>query len=103
MADVSASPKVYTIEDLQQHKTREDCWVLISGKVYNVTKFLDEVSSTQFTELLEVPGWPTSSLSPTVPFSPSASSAPHHTPSRSARRSDEHAVERQRRLPAARQ
>ncbi|EJT47101.1 hypothetical protein A1Q1_04175 [Trichosporon asahii var. asahii CBS 2479] len=42
MADVSASPKVYTIEDLQQHKTREDCWVLISGKVYNVTKFLDE-------------------------------------------------------------
>lgn len=44
MADVSTSSKVYTIDELQQHKSRDDCWVLISGKVYNVTQFLDEVS-----------------------------------------------------------
>lgn len=45
MADVSsASSKVYTLEDLQQHKSRDDIWLLINGKVYDVTKFLDEVS-----------------------------------------------------------
>lgn len=45
MADVSsASPKVYTLEDLQQHKSRDDLWLLVNGKVYDVTKFIDEVS-----------------------------------------------------------
>lgn len=39
MSDV----KTFTIEDLQSHKSREDIWVTISGKVYDVTQFLDEV------------------------------------------------------------
>lgn len=84
MADVSsASPKVYTIEDLQQHKSREDCWVLISGKVYDVTKFLDEVSSAQFAEPRRCPAY---LITPTVP---SMCRKPHRSritrPSRSVR------------------
>jgi hypothetical protein len=34
----------YTLETLKAHGTREDLWMLLHGKVYNVTKFLDEVS-----------------------------------------------------------
>jgi hypothetical protein len=36
----------YTLETLKAHGTREDLWMLLHGKVYNVTKFLDEVSCT---------------------------------------------------------
>ncbi|RSH84525.1 uncharacterized protein EHS24_006047 [Apiotrichum porosum] len=38
MSDV----KVFTLEDLQAHKSREDLYLLISGKVYDATQFLDE-------------------------------------------------------------
>ncbi|TIB97702.1 cytochrome b5 [Wallemia mellicola] len=34
--------KKYTIEDLKQHQSNEDMWLLINGKVYDCTKFLDE-------------------------------------------------------------
>lgn len=36
--------KTFNLEDLQAHKTREDLYILISGKVYDATEFLDEVS-----------------------------------------------------------
>jgi hypothetical protein len=50
MADASTSTSSeeshpYTLETLKQHGTRDDLWMLINGKVYDVTKFLDEVSS----------------------------------------------------------
>ncbi|KAF1869272.1 hypothetical protein Lal_00020949 [Lupinus albus] len=32
----------YTIQDASQHKTKEDCWVVIDGKVYDVTQYLDD-------------------------------------------------------------
>ncbi|KAJ2874340.1 hypothetical protein GGH93_002468 [Coemansia aciculifera] len=32
----------YTGEQIQQHATREDIWIVVHGKVYDVTKFLDE-------------------------------------------------------------
>lgn len=35
----------YTLETLKAHNTRADLWMLLHGKVYNVTKFLDEVSA----------------------------------------------------------
>lgn len=41
MSDV----KVFTLEDLQAHKSREDLYLLISGKVYDATQFLDEVGT----------------------------------------------------------
>ena len=33
----------YTKEEIAKHKTRNDVWFIISGGVYNVTKFLEEV------------------------------------------------------------
>jgi hypothetical protein len=46
MADASTStetPHPYTLETLKAHNTRDDLWLLINGKVYDVTKFMDEV------------------------------------------------------------
>ncbi|KAH7288495.1 hypothetical protein KP509_31G028300 [Ceratopteris richardii] len=34
--------KIYTLEQVSEHNTSKDCWLIISGKVYDVTKFLDE-------------------------------------------------------------
>ncbi|KAI3616489.1 cytochrome b5 [Moniliophthora roreri] len=34
--------KVVKYEELQQNSTKDKLWVLISGKVYDVTKFIDE-------------------------------------------------------------
>jgi len=30
----------YTIQELAKHSTRDDCWLLIHGKVYDVTSFV---------------------------------------------------------------
>ena len=35
--------KRYTLEDVKQHKTAKSCWIIIHDKVYDVTKFLNEV------------------------------------------------------------
>lgn len=37
-----SEPKTFELEDLQKHTSREDIWLLVSGKVYDVTGFLDE-------------------------------------------------------------
>lgn len=34
--------KVYTLEDIKEHRTEESCWLAIHGKVYDVTDFLEE-------------------------------------------------------------
>lgn len=34
--------QVYTMEEVAKHKTEDDCWVVIEGKVYDVTNFLAE-------------------------------------------------------------
>ncbi|XP_037432352.1 cytochrome b5-like [Triticum dicoccoides] len=33
---------VFTMEEVAQHHSSNDCWLLIAGKVYDVTKFLEE-------------------------------------------------------------
>ena len=44
--DQTASPSVatngYTLWDISNHKTQNDCWVAINGNVYDVTKYLDQ-------------------------------------------------------------
>ncbi|GLT28189.1 hypothetical protein SLA2020_031400 [Shorea laevis] len=34
--------KIYTLAEVSQHNTFKDCWLVIHGKVYNVTKFLED-------------------------------------------------------------
>ncbi|GLU03824.1 hypothetical protein SLE2022_210000 [Rubroshorea leprosula] len=34
--------KIYTLAEASQHNTSKDCWLVIHGKVYNVTKFLED-------------------------------------------------------------
>ncbi|XP_054780062.1 cytochrome b5-like [Prosopis cineraria] len=34
--------KVYTLAEVSQHNNSTDCWLVINGKVYNVTKFLED-------------------------------------------------------------
>ncbi|CAA2965323.1 cytochrome b5 [Olea europaea subsp. europaea] len=36
------APKVHTFEEVASHNKKDDCWLIISGKVYNVTPFLEE-------------------------------------------------------------
>ncbi|KAH9179655.1 cytochrome b5 [Lactarius sanguifluus] len=36
------STKVVSLNELRQHTTKENIWVLLNGKVYDVTKFIDE-------------------------------------------------------------
>lgn len=37
--------KEYTMEEVAKHTTKDDCWVVISGQVLDVTKFLPDRAS----------------------------------------------------------
>ncbi|KAK6914273.1 Cytochrome b5-like heme/steroid binding domain [Dillenia turbinata] len=34
--------KVFTLAEVSGHNSPKDCWLIINGKVYNVTKFLED-------------------------------------------------------------
>ena len=40
--------KTITKEELQQHKDGKSCWIAVHDKVYDITKFLEEVSKSNF-------------------------------------------------------
>lgn len=40
MSDV----KLFSYEEVAKHNTRNDLWMIVSGKVYDITAFVDEVS-----------------------------------------------------------
>lgn len=37
------SVKLYSYEEISKHNTRSDLWMVIDGKVYDITPFADEV------------------------------------------------------------
>ncbi|CAN0884827.1 Cytochrome b5 isoform B [Linum grandiflorum] len=39
---MASKPRIHELDDLRKHNQREDCWIVIHGKVYNVTDFLSE-------------------------------------------------------------
>ncbi|KAB5516129.1 hypothetical protein DKX38_026777 [Salix brachista] len=34
--------KVFTFEEVSVHNNHKDCWLIINGKVYDVTKFMED-------------------------------------------------------------
>ncbi|XP_010509977.1 PREDICTED: cytochrome b5 [Camelina sativa] len=34
--------KIFTLSQVSEHNQPQDCWLVINGKVYNVTKFLED-------------------------------------------------------------
>ncbi|KAL1329286.1 hypothetical protein HN51_046408 [Arachis hypogaea] len=36
------SSKIFTFEDVAKHNHKNDCWLIINGKAYDVTPFLDD-------------------------------------------------------------
>ena len=41
---VNGGPRIYSLAEVNEHNTLESCWTVIHNKVYDVTKFLDEVN-----------------------------------------------------------
>ncbi|KAJ0989463.1 hypothetical protein J5N97_007819 [Dioscorea zingiberensis] len=39
---MAGESKVFTLADVSNHNTAQDCWLIIDGKVYDVTKFLED-------------------------------------------------------------
>lgn len=38
--------KFYRLSEIEEHKTVKSTWIIINFKVYDVTKFLEEVRTT---------------------------------------------------------
>ncbi len=47
--------KTITKEELQQHKDGKSCWIAVHDKVYDITKFLEEVNKSNFLRDSETP------------------------------------------------
>jgi cytochrome b involved in lipid metabolism len=39
--EVMSDQKSYTLDEVALHNTKEDCWMVLSGKVYDVTAMVD--------------------------------------------------------------
>ena len=37
-----SSGKTFSLEDARKHTSDKDCWLIVHGKVYDVTDFLEE-------------------------------------------------------------
>ena len=41
-----AEIKIYSLKEVEEHKHDKDVWIVIHDRVYDVTKFLDEVRTS---------------------------------------------------------
>jgi cytochrome b involved in lipid metabolism len=39
---VTMADKTFTLDECKKHASDKDCWLVVHGKVYNVTDFLEE-------------------------------------------------------------
>ena len=44
MSEEKKSEQVYTMEEVRQHKAAKSLWIVIHDEVYDISKFLEEVS-----------------------------------------------------------
>eukprot|EP01084_Bolivina_argentea_P039497 72988_1 len=49
------TPRWYTSDEIATHNYRNDCWVVIFGKIYDITKLINENSQNKNTVLLIKP------------------------------------------------
>ncbi|KMZ75304.1 Cytochrome b5 [Zostera marina] len=42
MAGMAAEGKIYSFDEVAQHNLPKDCWLIMNGKVYDVTAFMDD-------------------------------------------------------------
>ncbi|KAI3681896.1 hypothetical protein L6452_36702 [Arctium lappa] len=40
--EMTSDAKILSFEEVSKHNSKTDCWLIISGKVYDVTPFLDD-------------------------------------------------------------
>lgn len=38
--EVNTMTKTYSLEEVSQHSSKDNCWLVVEGKVYNVTNFV---------------------------------------------------------------
>ncbi|XP_057980168.1 cytochrome b5-like [Malania oleifera] len=39
---MASNPKVFAFDEVEKHDDRKDCWVIIHGKVYDVSPFMND-------------------------------------------------------------